>query len=82
MMSSSDLPACPACGIRTVRSVRRPVADRREAHSRDAPIRHPDEVITAQIMTFYACSQCGKDRTEAWEAIQPPPPPEKAGGAT
>jgi len=53
MMSSSDLPACPACGSREVRTVQDPPR------------------------TFYACAQCGRDRTEAWEAIQPPPAPEK-----
>ena len=61
MMSSSDLPACPACGVRTVRSV----------HKRE----DGDGDILA---TFYACSQCGADRTDAWKAVQPPPPPEKA----
>lgn len=59
-MSSSDLPACPACGVRTVRSVHRPAE-----HDKPAA-------------TFYACSQCGSDRTQAWEEVQPPPPPEKA----
>ena len=54
MMSSSDLPACPACGSREVRLVQDP----------------PD--------TFFNCAKCGRDRTEAWEAIQPPPTPEKA----
>lgn len=29
--------------------------------------------------TFYACAQCGRDRTDAWVDIQPPPPPEKSG---
>ena len=64
MMSSSDLPACPACGIRKVRAVHRP-----KEHDKPAA-------------TFYACAQCGSDRTDAWNLIQPAPPPEKSGGAT
>lgn len=54
MMSSSDLPACPACGSREVRTVK------------DPP------------QTWYKCAQCGRDRTKAWEDVQPKPPPEKA----
>ena len=64
MMSTSDLPACPACGARRVRSV----------------LRYPqdgDPPGTA-ARTLYACAQCGSDRTDAWEAVQPPPAPEKA----
>ena len=53
MMSSSDLPACPACGSREVRRVTDP----------------PE--------TWFKCAQCGRNRTAAWEAIQPPPAPEK-----
>ncbi len=63
MMSSSDLPACPACGSRTVRSVRREKDDKPAA-------------------TFYACAQCGRDRTDAWNEIQPAPPPEKTGASS
>jgi DNA-directed RNA polymerase subunit RPC12/RpoP len=59
MMSSSDLPACPACGSREVRAVHRPAEAEKPA------------------ATFYACAQCGRDRTEAWEEVQPPPAPEK-----
>lgn len=59
MMSSSDLPACPACGSREVRAVHRPATD------------------TQPAAIFYGCAQCGKDRTDAWTEIQPPPPPEK-----
>ena len=51
MISSSDVPACPACGSREV---------------------HP--VNQADGPTLYACRQCGRDQTEAWEAIQPKPP--------
>lgn len=47
-MSSSDLPACPACGSRRVHAVQ------------DPPKR-----------TFYGCAQCGRDQTDAWEAVQP-----------
>ena len=53
MMSSADLPACPACGSREVHAIR-------------------DE-----DRTLYACRQCGRDRTEAWAAIQPRPHPVK-----
>jgi len=62
MMSSSDLPACPACGSRKVRAVHK------YAGGGDGEI----------LATFYACAQCGTDRTGAWNEIQPPPPPEKA----
>jgi len=64
MMSSSDLPACPACGSRKVRAVHRPTEEGKPP------------------ATFYACAQCGKDRTQAWEEIQPAPPPEKRGRAS
>lgn len=59
MMSGSDLPACPACGSREVRTVHKPKTD------------------TEPAAIFYGCAQCGKDRTDAWVEIQPPPPPEK-----
>lgn len=51
MISSSDVPACSACGSRAV---------------------HP--VTQADGRTLYACRQCGRDVTEAWEAVQPAPP--------
>ncbi len=57
MMSSSDLPACPACGSREVRRV------------------------TDPPQTFFKCAQCGRDRTAAWEAIQPPKPDIDTSGA-
>lgn len=62
MMSSSDLPACPACGSRKVRAVHK------FAGGGDGEI----------LATFYACLQCGTDRTEAWKEVQPKPAPEKA----
>lgn len=53
-MSSSDLPACPACGCRRVHVVKDPPR------------------------TFYACMECGRDQTSAWEAVQPESRPEPA----
>ncbi len=53
MMSSADLPACPACGSREVHGVRGP----------------DDRVL-------YACRQCGRDQTQAWESVQPRKRPE------
>ncbi len=53
MISSSDLPACPACGCHAVHPV----------HNPPGPV-------------FYACKQCGRDNTAAWEAVQPEKRPE------
>lgn len=61
MLSSSDLPACPACGSRTVR-----------------PVHKQAEGDGAILATFYACAQCGSDRTQAWTAVQPPKPGDKS----
>ncbi len=55
MMSSSDLPGCPACGSRKVRAVHK---------LKDGG---GDEILD----TFYACAQCGTDRTQAWKDVQP-----------
>lgn len=51
MISSSDVPACSACGSREV---------------------HP--VTDAAGARLYACRNCGRDVTDAWEAVQPAPP--------
>ncbi len=59
MMSSSDLPACPACGARKVRAVQR--------------MPEPGDPPGKTMTTLYGCAQCGRDRTDAWEAVQPPP---------
>ncbi len=61
MISSSDVPACPACGSREVHPVTKRAEDPVFAH-------------TTSLQTFYACRQCGRDVTAAWEAIQPAPP--------
>jgi len=53
MISTSDLPACPACGSREV------------------------HVVSDPPRTFYACRQCGRDQTAAWDAVQPKPYPMK-----
>lgn len=63
MLSSSDVPACPACGSREVHPVTKRAEDPVFAH-------------TTSLQTFYACRQCGRDVTEAWKAIQPAPPAE------
>lgn len=60
MISSSDLPACPACGSREVHPVKKRADDPTFAH-------------TTSLQTFYACRQCGRDVTAAWEAVQPKP---------
>ncbi len=61
MISSSDVPACSACGSREVHPVTKRAEDPVLAH-------------TTSLQTFYACRQCGRDVTQAWEAIQPAPP--------
>ena len=65
MISSSDVPACPACGSREVHPVTKRADDPVLAH-------------TTSLQTFYACRQCGRDVTQAWEAIQPEKKPEPA----
>jgi hypothetical protein len=34
----------------------------------------PGDPPGTKIRTLYACAQCGRDRTDAWEAVQPPKP--------
>ena len=63
MISSSDVPACPACGSREVHPVKKRADDPVFAH-------------TTSLQTFYACRQCGRDVTQAWEAVQPAKRPE------
>ncbi len=68
MISSTDVPACSACGCREVHPVTR-VPDRNivEKLSDDIAGKEP------ALETFYACRNCGRDVTDAWEAIQPAP---------
>lgn len=55
-MSSSDLPACPACGSIEVRAIQK----------------LPEKAGAGEALeTFYACAGCGRDQTEAWRAVQP-----------
>lgn len=70
MISSSDLPACPACGCRDVHPITKP----KSIKELDAI---PDIVkpgVTG-VDTFYACRECGRDMTDAWKDIQPAPEP-------
>ena len=72
MLSSSDLPACSACGSREVQTVHK-YAEFPEVNE----ISH--EIEEKKILqTFYACAGCGRDVTDAWTEIQPPAAPEKA----
>ena len=77
MLSSSDLPACPACGSREVKPVHelKPREELGEtlvdALVAEDPVEHFRQKATR---TFYACAGCGRDRTEAWAEIQPPAP--------
>ncbi len=72
MLSSSDLPACPACGSREVKTVQK-LPDKTVAEGLDEALAtDPDKPV--DIITFYACAGCGRDRTDAWVEIQPPKP--------
>jgi DNA-directed RNA polymerase subunit RPC12/RpoP len=45
--------------------------------SREVRAVHRPEEDNKPAATFYACAQCGRDRTDAWLEVQPPPTPEK-----
>ncbi len=45
--------------------------------SREVRAVHRPKEHDKPAATFYACAQCGKDRTQAWEDIQPPKSPER-----
>lgn len=64
MLSSSDLPSCPACGSREVHTIQ----SLRPQSELDAvpPI---EEQLENSIRTFYSCRHCGRDRTDAMEAV-------------
>jgi DNA-directed RNA polymerase subunit RPC12/RpoP len=70
MISSSDVPACPACGCREVHPVTRPP-------ERSVIEKLADDIAAEPetLQTFYACRNCGRDNTEAWKAVQPAPEP-------
>jgi len=65
MISSSDLPSCPACGCREVHAIRslRPQSEL----DKIPPI---EEQLKNTLRTFYACKNCGADRTDAYETVQ------------
>lgn len=66
MLSSSDLPACSACGSREVKTVHR-------TPERSVIEKLADDIEAGEtkLQTFYACAGCGRDVTDAWVAIQP-----------
>ncbi len=70
MISSSDVPACPACGCRDVHPITkmRPLAEL-------AAIPDIMKPGVKAVEVFYACRQCGRDVTDAWVDIQPAPEP-------
>lgn len=75
MISSSDVPACPACGSREVHPVQK-VPDAAGALMNALEAEDPVEAFKNKIQTFYACRQCGRDQTDAWAAVQPEKRPE------
>lgn len=71
MISSSDVPACPACGCREVHAI--PIFSTR--------IRRPFPPIEEQLKhstrtIFYSCKQCGGDRTSDWADVREEEKPE------
>ena len=64
MFSSSDLEPCPACGGSEFHAIRshRPQSELAEV----PPI---EEQLQNTLRTFYACKNCGRDRTDAVEAV-------------
>lgn len=64
MFDSSDLDPCPACGGREFHAIRslRPQSELAEV----PPI---EEQLQNTLRTFYACKNCGRDRTDAVEAV-------------
>lgn len=74
MLSSSDLPACSACGSREVKAVHelKPREELGEVLV-DALVAEdpPEHFRQKATRTFYACAGCGRDVTDAWAALQP-----------
>jgi hypothetical protein len=69
MISSSDLPACAACGCRDVHPITKPKPKTIIEGLADAIAADPN--IPVEFDTFYACRQCGRDVTDAWSEVQP-----------
>ena len=74
MISSSDLPACPACGCRDVHPITKPKPKTIIEGLADMIAADPD--VPVEFDTFYACRQCGRDVTDAWRTVQPEKIPE------
>lgn len=75
-MSSSDLPACPACGSRRVHAICKPKP--KPETSGERLLEAAFDEMGLKMQTFYACAQCGRDQTDAWKAVQPERRPEPA----
>ena len=73
-MSTSDLPACPACGCRRVHAVSKPKPKPKSGG--EQLLEAAFDEMGLKMQTFYACGQCGRDQTEAWKSVQPEKRPE------